>query len=97
MDAVSICCTCVIAGGLWHSSLIESNLISAFVPFLPLERSHVKLCVADELRRKGHFETELMKNKVADELHYFPADSKLFSKSGCKKTSEKVDLLYEEL
>ena len=62
-----------------------------------MERSHVKLCVTDELRRKGHFETDDMKNQVADELHYFPAESKLFSKSGCKKVSEKVDLLYEEL
>ncbi len=83
-------------GGLWHSSLIEKNLISAFVPFLPLERRHVKLCIRDDLALKGQKVTEDMLSKVADELLYFPAEHKLFSKSGCKRVSQKVDLLIED-
>ena len=86
-----------VSAGLWHSSLIEKNLISAFVPFLPLERHHVKQCIADDLQRKGHPVSEKVKNEVADELQYFPAETKLYSKSGCKRVSEKVDLLLEEL
>ncbi len=83
-------------GGLWHSSLIEKNLISAFIPFLPLERRHVKLCVRDDLEAKGHPVTEELLSKVADELLYFPQENKLFSKSGCKRVSQKVDLLIED-
>ena len=30
-------------GGFQHSSLIEKNLIDYFIPFLPLERSHIKM------------------------------------------------------
>ena len=89
-------CECF-EGGLWHSSLIESNVISAFVPFLPLERSHVKRCVEDELRRKKLAVTSEKQNNIADQLSYFPPDIKLFSKSGCKKISEKVDIFHEEL
>ncbi|XP_070557442.1 torsin-1A-like [Ptychodera flava] len=40
-------------GGLWHSNLIEKNLISFMVPFLPLERSHVLKCIQDDLRDKA--------------------------------------------
>jgi hypothetical protein len=82
-------------GGLWHSSLIDKNLISAFVPFLPLERQHVKLCVEDELRKKRYHISESILNKVADELQYFPIETKLFSKSGCKRVAEKVDYILE--
>ena len=33
---------------------------------------------------------------VADQLTYWPQDIGLFSTSGCKKVSQKVDLLLEE-
>jgi ATP-dependent Clp protease ATP-binding subunit ClpA len=29
-------------GGLWHTELISHNLIDFFVPFMPLEKSHIK-------------------------------------------------------
>ena len=78
-------------GGFWHSSLIEKNLIDYFIPFMPLERSHIKMCAKAELEQKGHTVTEQVLNRVADELLYFPEDLKVFSQSGCKKVSSKVD------
>ena len=39
-------------GGLQFSRMIEKNLVDMFVPFLPLERRHVKICVRNELRRR---------------------------------------------
>ena len=80
-------------GGFWHSSLIEKNLIDYFIPFLPLERSHIKMCAKADLEQKGHPVTELILNNVADELIYFPDDLKVFSQSGCKKISSKVDYI----
>jgi len=78
-------------GGLKCSSVIDKNLISAFVPFLPLERQHVKMCIEDNVMRKG-FSTNLIDN-VADELEYFPSDvEQLFSSSSCKRIDEKVNL-----
>ena len=83
-------------GGLWHSTLIEKNLISLFLPFLPLERKHVKLCIKDDLRAKNYTVNDEIVDKIANELLYFPQDSKLYSKSGCKRVSEKVDLIMED-
>ena len=80
-------------GGFWHSSLIENNLIDHFIPFIPLERSHIKMCAKADLEQKGHPVTEQILNNVADELKYFPDDLKVFSQSGCKKVSSKVDYI----
>ena len=33
-------------GGLQYSRVIEKNLVDVFVPFLPLERKHVKVTPA---------------------------------------------------
>ena len=80
-------------GGFWHSSLIEKNLIDYFIPFLPLERSHIKMCARVDLEKKGHPVTEQVLNSIADELLYFPEDLKVFSQCGCKKVSSKVDYI----
>lgn len=79
--------------GFWHSALIEKNLIDYFIPFMPLERSHIKMCAKADLEQKGHPVTELILNNIADELMYFPDDLKVFSQSGCKKVSSKVDYI----
>ena len=76
--------------------MIEKNLVDVFVPFLPLERKHVKICVRNEFQRRDVAFNEEMVEKVADELIYWPADLKLFSTSGCKRVTQKVDLLLEE-
>ena len=79
--------------GFWHSSLIERHLIDYFIPFLPLERSHIKMCAKADLELKGYPVTEEILNRVADEMLYYPEDFKVFSKSGCKKVSSKVDFI----
>lgn len=38
-------------GGLHRSDIVEKNLIDAYVPFLPLEKKHIRLCVIDYLRQ----------------------------------------------
>jgi hypothetical protein len=35
------------------SDTIESNLIDHYIPFLPLEESHVKQCIQAEFRHRG--------------------------------------------
>ena len=83
-------------GGLQYSRLIEKNLVDVFVPFLPLERKHVKICVRNEFQRRYVAFTEEMVENVADELIYWPEELQLFSTSGCKRVAQKVDLLLEE-
>lgn len=77
-------------GGLKHSALVEHNLLGIFIPFLPLERRHVKQCITSHMK---HNYAEDRINRVADELNYYPEDSKLFAKTGCSGVNEKVYLI----
>ena len=46
------------AGGLQHANVIEKSLVDHFVPFLPIERRHVKQCISVEAE-KHHGKYEL--------------------------------------
>ena len=85
------------AGGLQYSRMIEKSLVDVFVPFLPLERRHVKICIRNEFQRRQVEDwTEEMVEDVADQLVYWPSHLSLFSTSGCKRIAQKIDLIMEE-
>ncbi|KAK3753610.1 hypothetical protein QZH41_004193 [Actinostola sp. cb2023] len=77
---------------VWYKELLESEDIDYFVPFLPLERSHLKQCIRKDMQSKGYVILERMVTEVADEMGYFPQDLQIFSVAGCKKVSSKVDV-----
>lgn len=87
--------------GLYQSSLVKNSLISAYIPFLPLERKHVKQCILDGLFAKGFYEfkyqvDEDVVEEIADQLMYFPNTTRLFSTTGCKRVIEKIFLVMED-
>ena len=77
--------------------MIGSSLIDVYVPFLPLERRHIKLCVEKEARDRNLSLTEAGLTNILDSLIYWPADPGLFSTSGCKRVANRLDLHQEEL
>ncbi|ESP03689.1 hypothetical protein LOTGIDRAFT_224215 [Lottia gigantea] len=84
--------------GLWHSELITKHLITAYLPFLPLEKSHIMECIKDAMVLRKHYSDkdryripgDLIK-EVLNELTYFPEHEQIFSITGCKRVMEKVD------
>lgn len=40
----------IVIGGLKKSSLIDSQIIDHYVPFLPLEKVHVEQCIEAEMK-----------------------------------------------
>jgi len=85
-------------GGLHKSAIIDKSLIDAYVPFLPLEQVHVKQCARRELvhRELEPNDYSDLINQVVEELSFWPDEVRLFSTTGCKRVSQKVDeLLYE--
>ncbi|KAH3841117.1 hypothetical protein DPMN_114574 [Dreissena polymorpha] len=89
------------SNGLWHSELISSGLLTASIPFLPLERLHVKQCIRDALIKHKFVRTvqEIPEEKVqmiADQLAYFPDDSKVYATTGCKRIHDKVQLIMND-
>lgn len=83
-------------GGFWHSSLIDRNLIDYFVPFLPLEYKHLKMCIRVEMQVRGYDVDEDIVTRVADEMTFFPKEERVFSDKGCKTVFTKLDYYYDD-
>nr|XP_021137108.1 torsin-1A isoform X2 [Columba livia] len=81
--------------GFWHSTLIDRNLIDYFVPFLPLEYKHVKMCVRVEIESRGYVVDEDILTRIADEMTYFPREERIYSDKGCKTVDAKLDYYYD--
>ena len=76
-----------------------------------MERQHVKSCIRDDIVQKrkqamiGKMEKPVRQpmvpketiDKVADMLLYYPDDLPLYAKSGCKRVSQKVDLVFDDM
>ncbi|XP_016157885.1 PREDICTED: torsin-1A, partial [Ficedula albicollis] len=81
--------------GFWHSTLIDRNLIDYFIPFLPLEYRHVKMCVRVEIESRGYTVDEDIVSRIADEMTYFPREERIYSDKGCKTVDAKLDYYYD--
>ncbi|XP_050434280.1 torsin-1A isoform X2 [Adelges cooleyi] len=82
--------------GLRQSDIIDSHVIDHFVPFLPLEKSHVVQCIESELRMLKQEITEEIIEKTLEIITFGPEPERLFSNAGCKRISQKVlQLVYD--
>ena len=77
----------------WFADLLKSDVIDHLVPFLPLERTHVKQCIRRDLIMKGFHVREALVTEIAEQMEYFPDGHGFFSVSGCKKVSSRVDVI----
>ncbi|XP_030004630.1 torsin family 1 isoform X1 [Sphaeramia orbicularis] len=77
--------------GLWHTSLIDKNLVDFFVPFLPLEYKHVVQCAMAEMEARGFDPDKDVADQVAKDVIYFPKTERVFSVKGCKTIESKLD------
>ncbi|KRY52161.1 Torsin-like protein [Trichinella britovi] len=83
--------------GFQFSELISNHLIDHFVPFLPLERVHVKLCVYDQLKRRSVQLDAATIDEILKTIAYFPNEAQIFSSSGCKRIAQKVELFIVDV
>ncbi|TNN44234.1 Torsin-1A [Liparis tanakae] len=78
--------------GLWHTSLIDKNLVDIFVPFLPLEYRHVAQCVMAEMKARNLPANKAVADKVASDMVYSSKTERIFSPKGCKTIASKLNL-----
>lgn len=88
---------------MFRGAIIESFLIDYYIPFLPMERSHVKMCARQSLRNEieafvhpddymtQHFDLDV--DYVADQMIYEPPHLQKFSSAGCKRVPNIVKSL----
>ncbi|KAK0085880.1 hypothetical protein PV325_004274 [Microctonus aethiopoides] len=77
-------------GGFYKSDIISNNLIDHYVPFLPLEVQHIKLCIEAAFRIYGSSPTIKQIDEVLSHLKFGPEPHNLYSQSGCKRIETKV-------
>ena len=79
---------------MYHSDVIIKHMITAYVPFLPMERKHIRECIKDVLETQYGYKRKYIPEEyvrtIAKQLNYFPANEEIFSMTGCKRVSEKV-------
>ncbi|XP_047376918.1 torsin-3A [Sciurus carolinensis] len=73
-----------------HSRLVKGNLIDFFVPFLPLEYHHVRLCARDAFLSQELPYTEESLDEIANMMTYVPKEGQLFSTQGCKSVAQRI-------
>ena len=74
-----------------QSAAMNPSFIDVYVPFLPLERRHVKMCVFKEAKDRNMTLSEAQVNDVVNSLYFWPEETNLYSTSGCKKIKQKLD------
>lgn len=91
----------LLSASLYHTDLFIRHVITAHIPFLPLERKHVRHCIKDYLLIKKYYKTyEDIKDEkvreIEEELLYFPEEEQLFSANGCKRVPDKTIYVMDE-
>lgn len=83
-------------GGFHHSDTIRSNLIDHYIPFLPMQVEHIRLCILDEFaRRKVSNPSEESIEEVMNHIDWDPQPEKILSRTGCKRLSQKVAMIVQ--
>jgi hypothetical protein len=78
--------------------------VSFFIPFLPLEREHIRICTQQQLQiilDNDEYEYKLSENdiinRVLDLIEFTPSSSLQYSLSGCKKVQQKLNYVFESI
>ncbi|XP_005095165.1 torsin-1A [Aplysia californica] len=80
----------------WYFTLASST-IDVFVPFLPLEKSHVIQCIRRDLVAKGFSSNSDAVEKILRELSYSTFGDLHLSTTGCKRVQDKVDYVMMQV
>ncbi|XP_065657496.1 torsin-3A-like isoform X2 [Hydra vulgaris] len=83
-------------GGFNDSKIFKKKLVNVYVPFLPLEKKHVKQCAEAEMKNNNYSFKKSTLEAIADDLYYFPDETPSFSVQGCKTVAGKVNQLQRE-
>lgn len=90
--ACSVAPAPLLVDGFCRSGILEEQLLDALVPFLPLQRHHVRHCVFNELAQLGLEAREEVVQAVLDSISFFPEEEQLFSSNGCKTVASRITL-----
>lgn len=72
--------------------LSDNKLDYVAVPYLPLEKTHLRQCILQDLQLKNKQASEVIVNNVIEHFRFYPKGLEYFSATGCKSVSSHVNL-----
>ena len=75
-------------GAFEGSEFVTRQIIDASIPFLPLEKSHVKKCIERAIQERGGIPNEQLVARVLKDIRFVPEGVEKFAESGCKRLDE---------
>ena len=86
----------------FHGMLMSRGVTLRLVPFMPLSRSVVRKCIMNDIKTRFPDQADFspprkMIDNLLQELKYFSDEFPVFSTSGCKTITSKLDVLLEDL
>ena len=80
--------------GTWYHQLKSAGAISVTVPFLPLEKQHIVQCIhCDLVSKKLSTHADIVSHVLRELLFLKIPGGHQFSQTGCKRVSDKVNLI----
>ncbi|XP_074113361.1 torsin-1A-like [Cotesia typhae] len=77
-------------GGLHRSDTISTSLIDHYVPFLPLEKPHIRQCIKAAFRLREIDPSEEHIEEAISHVTFGDKPYDLYAKNGCKRVDQKV-------
>ncbi len=84
--------------------MVDKHLVTFFVPFLPLEREHIRDCIKQQLQinlDNDKYEYEYSEddiiNRVLNSIEFTSSTSLEYSLSGCKRVQQKLNYVFESI
>ena len=86
-----------------YEMLSERGVNVTIVPFMPLSRDAIRKCVVHDIKNRFPdiqssdvvATSRQITEQILQELKFFNDDYPVFSTSGCKKVSSKLDMILE--
>lgn len=75
--------------GLFRSHIVDSHVVDYYIPFLPLEKSHVHSCILQEFALLNISSAQVDEDMLRIVMRHVTFDG-LFVNGGCKRLTKKV-------
>ncbi|KAI6646319.1 Torsin-1B [Oopsacas minuta] len=75
-------------GAFKNTDFVKRQVIDASIPFLPLEKGHIKDCIKRAILGRGEFPYESIIKKVLKDVRFVPEGIERFAEVGCKRIDQ---------
>ena len=82
-------------GAFKNTDFVSRKVIDAAIPFLPLEKTHVGMCIEKAFLERGQILIPSMVTKVLEDIVFVPEGVELFSQNGCKRINQIINDLID--